>query len=44
MNFTFTLKPPPDKAWGTVQDNNKTWTGMVGLLASGQVDIGEAVV
>ena len=40
MNFTFTLTPPADGEWGgKLKDGS--WSGMVGLLATKQIDIGE---
>ena len=42
MNFTYVLKPPEDGEWGAVKDDN-TWTGMVGMLAAKEIDIGEVL-
>ena len=39
MNFTYTLTPSPDQQFGSRMKNN-TWTGMVGMLQSREVDIG----
>ena len=40
MNFTYTLEPPPDKAWGGLQDDG-SWNGMMKLVQEEAVDIGE---
>ena len=37
MNFTYTVEPPPDNAWGSLQ-NDGTWNGMVGLAQREIVD------
>ena len=43
MNFTFVLTPPADGEWGgKLQDGSTTWSGMVGLLANKQIDIGKS--
>jgi hypothetical protein len=39
MNFTYTLRKPPDGKWGSLQSDN-SWNGMVGLLANQTADIG----
>ncbi len=39
MNFTFTLRPPEDGAWGGMQDDG-SWNGMMGLVERMEVDIG----
>lgn len=36
MNFSISLNEPPDRQWGS-DNGDGTWTGMVGLLATGQV-------
>ena len=38
MNFTFSLIRPADSQWGALQADG-SWTGMVNLLATEQVDI-----
>ena len=38
MNFTYTLFSPEDGEWGAPKDNGH-WSGMVGMLESGEVDI-----
>ena len=38
MNFTYTLTRPPDGAWG-FQDDLGEWTGMIGQIVKGEVDI-----
>lgn len=40
MNFSYELTKPPDGQWGAIQPDN-TWSGMVGMLASDQIDIGK---
>ena len=37
LNFTYTYMPPPDNAWGSLQ-NDGTWNGMVGLAQREIVD------
>ena len=37
LNFTYTYVPPPDNAWGSLQ-NDGTWNGMVGLAQREIVD------
>ena len=39
LNFTFTLKKPPDGNWGALQSDG-TWNGMVKLLQDQKADIG----
>ena len=38
LNFTFTLKPPPDNAWGGKQPDG-SWNGMMKLVKEQKVDI-----
>ena len=38
MNFTYTLIKPPDGQWGTIQPDG-TWSGMVGLIITQDIDI-----
>ena len=40
MNFTFTLRKPPDGQWGSLMKNG-TWTGMVKELQRKKADIGK---
>jgi hypothetical protein len=40
MNFTYTVRTPPDGNWGTIKSDN-SWNGMVGLLAAQTADIGK---
>ena len=40
MNFTYTLIKPPDGQWGAIQPDG-SWSGMVGLLQTGVIDIGK---
>ena len=37
LNFTYKYVPPPDNAWGSLQ-NDGTWNGMVGLVQKEIVD------
>ena len=40
LNFTFSLKPPPDGKWGGRDPSTQSgWNGMVGLIADGKADI-----
>ena len=39
MNFTYTLRKPPDGQWGSLTKNG-TWTGMVNELLHKKADIG----
>ena len=39
MNFTYTLRKPPDGQWGSLMKNG-TWTGMVNELHLKKADIG----
>ena len=38
MNFSYTLKLPPDNSWGGLQENG-SWNGMMNLLINEIVDI-----
>jgi hypothetical protein len=40
MNFTYTVRRAPNNIWGSLQ-SDKSWNGMVGLLADKKVDIGK---
>ena len=40
MNFTYTLKPPPDGAWGGKQEDG-SWNGMMKLVQEQKVDVGK---
>ncbi len=40
MNFTYELGRPPDGEWGANQGGG-VWSGMVGQLQNGDIDIGE---
>ena len=42
LNFTYTLEPPPDNAWGGKQEDG-TWNGMMNLVQNQLVDIGKKV-
>ena len=39
MNFTYSLKEPPDGEWGA-QRADLSWTGMIGMLETKSVDVG----
>ena len=39
LNFSFTLKQPPDEQWGSKQADG-SWTGMINLLQTKEADIG----
>ena len=39
MNFTYTIEPPPDNAWGGLQEDG-TWNGMVNLVQNNIKDFG----
>ena len=40
LNFTFSLKKPPDGQYGSKKPDG-SWTGMINLLQTDQADIGE---
>ena len=40
MNFTYKMIPPPTVEFGS-KTANGTWTGMVGQLYRGEIDIGK---
>jgi hypothetical protein len=42
MNFTYTLRQPPDNLWGSLQPD-QSWNGMVGQLVDKEVDIGKKI-
>ena len=42
LNFTYTLEPPPDNAWGGKQEDG-TWNGMMNLVQNQLVDIGKKI-
>ena len=39
LNFSFSLKKPPDGQWG-IKKADGSWTGMMELLQTNQADIG----
>ena len=39
MNFTYTVTKPADRQWGAIQKDG-SWNGMIGLLATEKIDIG----
>ena len=43
MNFTYTYIPPPDGAWGILQENG-SWNGMIGLLQKEEVDFCKYII
>ena len=40
MNFTYTVEPPPDNAWGGLQEDGTTWNGMINLVQNNIKDFG----
>ena len=40
MNFTYTVEPPPDNAWGG-QNEDGTWNGMMNLVQNNLRDFGK---
>ena len=40
LNFTYTIKAPPDNQWGSLKSNG-TWTGMINELHQKRIDIGK---
>jgi hypothetical protein len=43
MNFTYTVRKPPDGMYGAIKSDN-SWNGMVGLLAAQTADIGKHLI
>ena len=43
LNFTYTYIPPPDGAWGVLQEDG-TWNGMMNLIQKEEVDFGEHIM
>jgi hypothetical protein len=43
MNFTYTVRKPPDGMYGTIK-TDKSWNGIVGLLAAQTADIGKHLI
>ena len=43
LNFTYDLTKPPDGQWGSIQ-SDMSWTGIVGMLTRGDIDIGKLKV
>ena len=39
LNFTFTIEKPTDGEWGVLQKDG-SWSGMVGMLANQEIDLG----
>ncbi len=39
MNFTINLSRSPDKKWGALNPDGKTWNGLVGVLIAGKADL-----
>ena len=39
FNSTYTIRQPPDNAWGAIQSDG-TWSGMVRMLQDHIIDIG----
>ena len=44
LNFSTKAVPPEDKEWGSIKDDNLTWSGMVGDLVYGRADISTALL
>ena len=42
LNFTYTYVPPPDNAWGSLQEDG-SWNGMMNLVHNKSVDIGMCI-
>ena len=42
MNFTYDLTQPPDGQWGAIQPDG-SWSGLVGMLMRGEIDIGNRI-
>ena len=42
LNFTAKATSPPDGKWGNLQDDNRTWSGMIGELNTKRADISTA--
>ena len=40
MNFTYTIEPPPDNAWGGLQEDG-TWNGIMNLVQNNIKDFGK---
>ena len=43
LNFTYTFIPPPDGAWGVLQEDG-TWNGMINLIQKEEVDFGRYII
>ena len=43
MNFTYTVEPPPDNAWGGLQEDG-TWNGMMKLIQNNLKDFGKTYI
>ena len=43
LNFTYKYIPPPDGAWGVLQEDG-TWNGMINLIQKEEVDFGEHIM
>ena len=37
LDFTFEFVNPPDSAWGLINESGH-WTGLTGMVSSGEVD------
>jgi hypothetical protein len=40
MNFTYTVEPPPDNAWGGLKEDG-TWNGIMNLAQNDLIDFGK---
>ena len=43
MNFTYTVKKPPDGSYGAIKSDG-SWSGLVGELIKKKADIGKLIV
>ena len=43
MNFTYTVEPPPDNAWGGLQEDG-AWNGMMKLIQNNLKDFGKSYI
>ena len=46
MNFTYTVKPPPDGAWGGYIGDfpNGKWNGMMDQIVNEKIDFGKLII
>ena len=43
LNFTYTYVPPPDGAWGVLQEDG-TWNGMMNMVQNEDVDFCKYII